>query len=386
MATITKKPTKRKKLANNPVIRFSDENLLFIEPQLVPQAGSKAKKAAKASEIKLPIDISEQSGISGFMVGKRFKNYTGLKELNITKPMAKAKTLHKYAHLAAQLASDGDGAPAVGTNYIKIWIDEANANAGSNADYIWMYFGKNKKIKLWGVDRTRFPKGWWLQWDLNNVSPPGYIETIPTDAWDEITLVNNSGDGMKLDRIQIVHSDVTILDWNANVWLDGSKLETHGRVSLTAPMLEEKLDMIGHEWIPQVHWAARELGKTDGTKYGSTGAWCSEFASWCLRKELWNTPTGNIGSTVMENYFNGIGRKYTKTDILNGTYKMSKGDYVRFEWSPGSHHSAIFLEYVTDANSPSNATRIKTIDGNTGGRVAIRERTLVDVLSVGCTR
>ena len=76
----------------------------------------------------------------------------------------------------------------------------------------------------------------------------------------------------------------------------------------------------------------------------------------------------------------------TKADILNGTYKLSKGDYVRFEWSPGSHHSAIFLEYVTDANSPSNATRFKTIDGNTGGRVAIRERTLVDVLSVGCTR
>ena len=237
-------------------------------------------------------------------------NYTGLKELKITKPMAKAKTLHKYAHLASQLASDGDGAPAVGTNYIKIWIDETHANAGSNANYIWMYFGKNKKIKLWGVDRTRFPKGWWLQWDLNNVSPPGYIETIPTDEWDEITLVNTSGDGMKLDRIEMVHSDVTILNWNANVWLDGSKLETHGRVSLTAPMLEEKLDMIGHEWIPQVHWAARELGKTDGTKYGSTGAWCSEFASWCLRKELWNTPTGNIGSTVMENYFNGIGRKY----------------------------------------------------------------------------
>ena len=70
MATITKKPTKHKKLANNPVIRFSDENLLFIEPQLVPQAGSKTKKAIKASEIKLPLDISEQSGISGLWLVK----------------------------------------------------------------------------------------------------------------------------------------------------------------------------------------------------------------------------------------------------------------------------------------------------------------------------
>lgn len=366
-------------------IRFLDESLHAEAAGLSPVAGPPDSKTVATSKIAMPDDISEQSGISGYLVSHKLHEYSGLKRVSVTKRGGLATKAHKYAALASQIASDGDGAPAVGENYIKIWIDNAHANAGSNADYIWMYFGSNRRIKLWGIDRTRFPKGWWLSWDLNNVNPTGYLETIGTDAWDDITLVNDFGDGIKLDRIKIVHSGVTILDWNCNTWLDGSKGEAHGRINLTAPMLSQKLGQVDNSWIPQIHWAARELGKTDGTKYGSTGAWCSEFASWCLRKEMWSTPTGNIGSQVMEDFFDGIGRMYTRAQLLNGTYTLSAGDYLRFEWSDGGKHSGIFMYYV-DTGSPTNETRIRTIEGNTGARVAVRTRTLQQLLSVGNTR
>jgi len=365
---------------------FVEETLLGKIPDSRPVAGAFGTKGKKSSIVSIPRDISEESGISGWIVSHKMRQLTGRKKIAISKKVALAKTRHPLATLAEQIASDGDGAPVVGANYIKIWIDNEHANAGSNADYIWMYFGTQKRIKLWGIDRTRFPKGWWLQWDLNAVNPPGYVEGIPTDSWDNITLINPFGNGLKIDRVKIVHSDVTILDWNCNAWLDGSKKEAHGRINFTAPMLSHKLSQVGDEWIPQIHWAARELGKTDGTKYGSTGQWCSEFASWCLRKEMWGTPTGNIGSQVMEDYFAGNGRMHTQAQLLNGDYVLSPGDYVRFEWSNGNHHSGIFRHYIDDASSPTLNTRIATIEGNTGSTVATRTRTFSNVLSVGNTR
>jgi hypothetical protein len=44
------------------------------------------------------------------------------------------------------------------------------------------------------------------------------------------------------------------------------------------------------------------------------------------------------------------------------------------------------MNYVDDANNPTEQTRIKTIEGNTGSRVAVKTRTLHDVISVGNTR
>lgn len=382
----TKRTTLSRKLAFQPTARFIEESAFGVSPVVNAVGGKGDKVIKKPSKIVMPQDIAEQTGINGYFISRKFSSFTGLKQLTINKKEAIGKKLHKYASLAAQIASDGDGAPTVGENYIKIWINGSHTNAGSEANYIRMYFGGNKVVNLWGIDGTRFPKGWWIQWDLNNVNPAGYMESIHTDKWDDITMVNDSNDGILINRIKIVHSSVTILDWNCNAWLDNSKMEAHGRIGLTAPILENKLSQINNSWIPQIHWAARELGKTDGSKYGSNGAWCSEFASWCLRKEMWGTPAGNIGSQSMENYFNSIGRKYTKQNILNGNYTMSAGDYVRFQWSGGGQHSAIFMEYIDSASSPTNATRFRTIEGNTGSTVAVRQRTLSDVLSVGNTR
>lgn len=331
-----------------------------------------------------PVDVSEETEINGFVFSARLLKAAKIQKLDLPTAVALGKTRFALAGLAKQIASDSDGGPTIGENSIQIRIDAADANAGSTADYIWMYFGRDRKIKLWGVEHDRFPKGATLTWQLNGESD--FLETIPPDAWDEISLVTDSGDGMKIAHIVIEHSSVTILDWTVNDWLDASTLERHSRIGLAAPMLTTKLGQIGNRWKPQLHWAARELGKTDGRKYGTTSEWCSEFASWCLRKGLWGTPAGNIGSADMEDYFQDRGRKYSRAQILSKTYTLFEGDYLRFEWDDGGHHSGLFLYYVDDASNPTEQTRIKTIEGNTGSRVAVKTRTLHDVISVGNTR
>lgn len=341
----------------------------------------------KVSKIRVPINISEQSQISGFAFSKRLLKAANLAKMRVPKSVAEGTRAFQYASLARQIASDSDGGPTIGENWIKIWIagEDVHANAGSGANYIWMYFGADKRIKLWGVDRTRFPAGSSLSWDLNGAS--SFLETIPTDAWDSIALVTESGDGMLINRIQIRHSSVTVLDWRRTLWLDGSRGEAYGKLGLDAPMLSYKLGRISNSWVPQIHWAARELGKSDGKKYGSTGAWCSEFARWCLEKALWDTgTTGEIGSGTMESYFSGLGRMYTQTQILNGDYVLTEGDYLRFQWSDGGRHSALFMRYRDDPHSPTTGTRIVTIEGNTGSTVAVRNRTLEPLLSAGSTR
>jgi len=335
------------------------------------------------SKIMVSDIVPDKYDISGFVFSKRFLKAANLKEIKIPKSDSEWKALMEYAKIAKKIDSDSDGGPTVGENYIKIWIDNVNPNAGSEANYIWMYFGWNRRIKLNGVDGTRFPRGWWVSWNLNNVSPSEYLETIPTDAWDDVHLVNSFGDGIKINRMKIRHSSVTILDWNCNAWLDGSKMEKHGKLGLAAKILAKKLGYVGNRWTPQIHWAARELGKTKGSKYGTNGAWCSEFASWCLRKALWDTPSESIGSDDMENYFNSKGRKYTKGQILNKQYTLKEGDYLRLF---GGTHSGLFIRYIDNYNSPTNNTRIQTIEGNIGSKVGVRTRTLGDLHSVGNTR
>lgn len=338
----------------------------------------------KVSKIKVPINISEQSRISGFVFSNKLLEAARVRRIEVSRSISEGRTAFEYSSLAEKIASDSGGGPTVGENSIKIWIDSVHPNASSEANYIWMYLGSRKRIKLWGVDRTRFPKGWWLVWDLNSVS--SYLESIPTDAWDDITLVTNSTDGIKINRIRIKHSGVTTLDWHCRTWLDGSKLEKHGRLGLSAKILSKKLSQVGQRWTPQIHWAARELGKTDGKKYGTTGAWCSEFASWCLRKALWNTPKGSIGSSKMEKYFKSRGRMYTHDQLLDGDYVLTEGDYLRFEWDNGGQHSGLFIKYIDDQNSPTENTRIQTIEGNVGSTVKVATRRFRDLLSVGNTR
>jgi hypothetical protein len=337
--------------------------------------------AEKLIKIKTPDITPEQHDISGFVYSARFLKEAGLKALTVPKTDADWQELAKYKELAKKIETDSAGGPTVGTNYIKIWIDNENPSAGSSADYIWMYFGRSHRIKLWGIDRARFPRGWTIRWDLNQDSV--HLESIPTDCWDDIHLVSPSGDGIKINRVVIVHSSVTILDWGCRLWLDNSKLEKHGKIGLAAKILSKKLGAVGSTWVPQIHWAARELGKSDGTKYGTGGAWCSEFTSWCLRKALWGTPTGSIGSSTMENYFKNRGRRYTLGQILNKDYVLNCGDYLRVN---NGTHSCLFIRYIDSSSNPTGSTRIRTVEGNYGRTVKVVTRRLSSVNAVGNTR
>ena len=197
-------------------------------------------------------------------------------------------------------------------------------------------------------------------------------------------------DGILINRIKVVHSDETIVDWNnAKVWLDGSLSENYNNIGLAHHMVEKKLEQINDHWVAQIHHAALEIGKADGRKYGADGdnAWCSEFASWALRKGFWNTPTGDIGSKAMADWFDDRGRLKTKNQVISKSYRMIPGDYVRFQWSSGDHHSAIFMEYLDPwTDEFDDETRFQTIEGNTAKTVAVRTRRLGDIRHVGSTK
>jgi hypothetical protein len=339
------------------------------------------KSAAKTTKLFTLQNISEQSGVNGFVFSKRFMTQTGLKEKDFSKTFFEGKSAFNFKDTAKKMASDSDGGPTIASNYITITIDSGNSSYGSEATYIYMYFGNSKRVKLLN-ETSKFPVGAALTWDMNDISD--WLEdNITTDLWDEIALVTESKDGIKIKNVKIVHSDQTILDWACGLWLDGSTNEEYTKIVLTSKILETKLNQIDNLWVPQIHWAAREIGKTDSEKYGTTEAWCSEFSSWCLRKALWDTPTGNIGSQAMEDYFSGIGRKISRDQIMKGEYKLVAGDYVRLEWSGGGQHSVIFMEYLSDSSKPTDSTSIRTIEGNSGSTVRVSSQTFKNLLSVG---
>ena len=85
----------------------------------------------KASTIKVPKDISEQSRISGFAFSERLLKMAGIPELKISASIAKARTAFEHASLIRRIATDSSGGPTVGENSITIWIDGAHPNAGS---------------------------------------------------------------------------------------------------------------------------------------------------------------------------------------------------------------------------------------------------------------
>ena len=88
----------------------------------------------------------------------------------------------------------------------------------------------------------------------------------------------------------------------------------------------------------------------------------------------------------MEKYFSDRGRKYTKAQLLAKSYTMTEGDYVRFQWSNGGQHSALFIKYIDSSSSPTENTRFQTIEGNASSTVKVATRSFRDVLSVGNTR
>ena len=269
---------------------------------------------------------------------------------------------------------DGDG-PMVGSNYVQI-LTGTHVNAGSGADYIIMNYGYGRNLRLYGVysggDRG-FPRNSWISWSLDGTD----VEDFPQDSWDEISFWTPSGDGIQVRRVILIHSGVEVLDWSVNRWLDAPNETSLGTAAMQMVRKLEHVDNTDHA---AMHYAARELGKTNGYKYGTGRLWCSEFASWCLAKEGFWTPQGNIGTDHMKDWFSARGRLYTRSQVTSETYVMRAGDYLSL-W--GGDHSALFVSWIDSTTNITTSTRFYTIEGNTGSHVEVKIRDVGDIDRVG---
>lgn len=267
--------------------------------------------------------------------------------------------------------------PVVGDNRVTIFIPNVT-DAESGADYIYLCFNPDKKIRLYGTAISggyEFRKNTTYIWNLS----ASVLETVNQDDWDNLCLQTVSSDGIRIGTIQILHSSEEILDWAPDVWLD-SPGETF--LGLSVEILSEKRGELGNPTNQAVHCGVLELGKTDRTKYGTGTQWCSEFASWCLRTCGWDTPTGSIGTSNLMVFFNDLGRLYTKTAVKNRTYIPQAGDYVCVN---DSGHSVIFSHWVGGSvpATITDNTEYRTIEGNSGNAVRTQTRKVGDITRVG---
>ena len=355
----------------------------------------------KVQSIPVPEYIAENTGIQGFVFSRKIIQDDLPYRYTMPKTSESLNIAVKAAEKAASIAKKSLGGPAVGENYISVKIANHHPKGGSNVDKFYLHFGGSDRfIRLWGVagETFRFPAGHCIVWDMNvgSTEPRNWIETLPANAWDKIRLVNKAKEGILLENIKIVHSSVDILDWprlDNPVWLHGVLGGKHGTIALDKQILHKKLATIRPELheIPQLYWAVMELGKTDGTKYGTTHSWSTEFTSWCLRKAGWKdiprpaTLSDDITPSEMEHYFANINRLFTTKQLEQGEYKLKPGDFLCFE-----NHSALFVRYENDGralNDPKK--RFVAIDGNWGSKVSFSygsRREIRDLISVGSTR
>ncbi len=233
--------------------------------------------------------------------------------------------------------------------------------------------------------------------DFNNVRPESFFDTIPTDHWDHVRLETPSYDGLGIASIRLIHSSEEILNLNFSPlhWLD----RPYGKIiDLTHDILSHKRAIVGNTRYPVIAYAAEELGKTDGYKYGTGRLWCSEFAAWCLKKSVeWDdVPIGNIDSNDLVDYFRAKRRLASETDVINGEYTLLEGDYLQLN---GAEHSGLFYQYINRRGgsridppaSPNGNTWIRCVEGNvsrldTGvGVVRVVDRQLRTIDNVGKT-
>ncbi|MBN2054437.1 CHAP domain-containing protein [bacterium] len=272
-------------------------------------------------------------------------------------------------------ARRGERAPMVGENYLRIQVGR-RLGAGSQDPRLMLDFGSEHHVILWTDNEPPFPPGSIITWDLNEILP--FLEAIPQDAWDMATLRATGDDDLSIERVVLVHSSQTIVNWEADAWL-GTRGQS--RLGLGADMLAAKLRTYDFPDSVVVHAGLLELGKTDGVKYGTTSAWCSEFASWCLHHAGWDTPTGSIGTSHLRSYFAARDRLYTLADIYAGYYLPRPGDYLSV-FNDG--HSAIFAGWPDGEPSQlSPQTKLFTVEGNAGGAVLALTRTLGQISHVG---
>lgn len=262
--------------------------------------------------------------------------------------------------------------PLVGVNSITFKI-ATSANAGSTATYIDIKFG-SMLFRLYSYTGD-YQLG--STHTINFAGHEEWFESWDQDLWDNISFNTAQTDGFIFSNIKIVHSDQVILD----NYVPPTSLDypSHPQISFDAAILSYKYSQLGTSHLI-VRTGLAELGKTDGDKYGTTGAWCSEFASWCIRAYGYSTPTGSIGTANMKTYYQNNSRYYTPSQVYSKAFTLGAGDYMAIN---DESHSVIFAEWVGNPTTFNSATQFRTIEGNSGSAVRIKTRTLGVVDFIG---
>ena len=147
-------------------------------------------------------------------------------------------------------------------------------------------------------------------------------------------------------------------------------------------MIKIALSQVGyHEGNSEADYGGgNSRGNGDFTEYGrflesSGNAWCSEFATWCVRMS--GLPKSILGSSRGANagvFTDGTPSKYYRWNGLSfggGDYTPQAGDILLWAWDMDSHdadeslgHTSIFRR----AEVQGNSVIIYTVEGNNGGK------------------
>ena len=137
---------------------------------------------------------------------------------------------------------------------------------------------------------------------------------------------------------------------------------------------------------PADYDGANQNGTQDFTEFGQWldspgGAWCSEFASWCIR--LAGVPwdmVANSRSANAEGFTDGTDARYyawADTVYAGGSFQPRKGDIILFaepgsEIAPGESlkHTALLEEELSAAGG---TVQLRIVHGNSGDRVKENE-------------
>jgi hypothetical protein len=270
-------------------------------------------------------------------------------------------------------------------NYFVLGLG-SHSNAGSTVRAIEIWFGDHQFFL--GAPAGGFKPGQSLLYDFNDNTAPWLWEEIDPDDWDTVRLITGSGDGIQVERVEMVHSSEQVLDTTVNAWLD----KRYGKIiDFSIDIAMKRWERAGYPRTTILYYASQDLGQTGSIKYVNADEWwCSEFVSYHCRMIGLDTPAGAIGVTTLKTWFEDHGRGFSKADVEAGKYRVKPGDYfsVNPETNkPNGTHSVIFREWANKAGTnPANGDRYRTIEGNHGNAVTMCRRDWDDVAFIGTTQ
>ena len=109
-----------------------------------------------------------------------------------------------------------------------------------------------------------------------------------------------------------------------------------------------------------------------GRAFGSSGrAWCSEFASWCIRQAGVPACLIQTSKSASVRDFEAPYYRWRQTVCAGGSYRIKKGDLVLFAWEgtritdPYLSHTAI----ITGIKREGSTVRLDVVHGNSNDMV-----------------